>query len=242
MRTECRCIPLATTTTERVDEGYWMDSLYQQAIDVKLRGNETFTHYCKQPFLRQLVTRIPDITSCEGLAAKILQLRGRPSSPRTDQSGVASRTTATPESTNINGLRKLLTESYQYSHLVTNIKIRETAYVCRLTRQLGMPCNETITCGHSSYRQAEEDRYCHLMAYLRYTETALRHFTGLLKFTVTSSGTAVPDNHDANAVSPSDVTPTLPYLRFDTVSVLYDLTRHFSQVVDRLAAGQNVQH
>ena len=56
--------------------------------------------------------------------------------------------------------------------------------MCRLTRQLGMPCNETITCGHSSYRQAEEDRYCHLMAYLRDTETALRHFTGLLKFMV----------------------------------------------------------
>ena len=56
--------------------------------------------------------------------------------------------------------------------------------MCRLTRQLGMPCNETITCGHSSYRQPEEDRYCHLMAYLRYTETALRHFTKLLKFTV----------------------------------------------------------
>ncbi|KAI0210628.1 hypothetical protein LSAT2_004603 [Lamellibrachia satsuma] len=239
MWTECRGIPLATTTTERVEEGYWMDSLYRQAIVVKLRGNESFVHYCTQPFLLQLVTRIPDITSCEELAEKILQLRERASSPRTDQSKVATITTATPESANINGLRKLLTESYHYSHLVTNIKITETAYVCRLTRQ---HCNETITCGHSSYRQAEEDRYCHLMAYLRYTETALRHFTGLLKFTVTSSGIAVPDKHHDSAAPSSDDKPNFLYVRFDTVSVLYDLTKHFGQVVDRLSAGLNVQH
>ncbi|KAI0219997.1 hypothetical protein LSAT2_028456 [Lamellibrachia satsuma] len=230
MWTECRGIPVATTT---------MDQLHGQAIAVMLRGNESFTHYCKQPFLLELLTRIPDITSCEGLAAKIL--KGRPFSPRTDQSGVASTTTGTPESANINGLRKLLTESYHYSHLVTNIKITETDYVCRLTR----PCNETITCGHSSTTtttQPEEDMYCHLMAYLRDTETALRYFIKLLWVTVTSSGIAVPDNHHASAAPSSKEKPTFPYVRFYTVTVLYDLTRHFGQVVDRLAAGLNVQH
>ena len=49
MWTECRGIPLATTTTERVEEGYWMDSLYQPAIVVKLRGNESFAHYVSIP-------------------------------------------------------------------------------------------------------------------------------------------------------------------------------------------------
>ncbi|KAI0221695.1 hypothetical protein LSAT2_027032 [Lamellibrachia satsuma] len=140
------------------------------------------------------------------------------------------------------GLRKLLTESYHYSHLVTNITVNETAYLCRLTRQTGMPCNETIMCGLSTHRQPEEDMYCHLMAYLRDTEAALRHFTRLLKVTVTSSETAVPDNHHADAVPSSDVTPIFPDLRVDTMSVLYDLTRHFGQVADRLVAGRNIQH